>query len=583
MAFPVSAGVYVSEIDLTTGIPAVSVSTGAFVGTFNWGPCNLPTEIVSEVNLNNTFGDPDNNTAVSFLTAASFLAYSNDLQVVRACNTATMNNAVANTAALANIANGWNGVLIQNDNNYFNTQYQTVTTSSPWAARFPGRLGNSIKVYSWANGNVWTANAANANDPLYTYANYFDRPPGTSPYVTQVTGSTTTNDEIHILVVDTGGLFTGTANTVLEKYEGLSVLNDALNTTGGSNYYRENIYADSSYIHSLGHPSANVVGWGTQTLALSAIGHDANANVTPFSGGLDGTIQDGDTINAWSPFVNTEQTDVSLLFTGGADATVQNYVMSSVAAVRKDCVAFCSPDLANTQSVSGPAAAIVNYVQTSGQYYTSYGVFDSGWKYMYDKYNDVYRWIPLNGDVAGLCAATDNIRDPWWSPAGLQRGVIKNAIKLAFNPSQTDRNTLYKAGVNPVVSFPGEGILLFGDKTFLNYSSAFDRINVRRLFIVLEKTISKAARTSLFEFNDTFTRASFVNLVTPFLRTVQGRRGITDFQVVCDTTNNTPDIIDANQFVGDIYIKPSRSINYIQLNFVAVRTGVSFNEVVGQF
>jgi phage tail sheath protein FI len=207
---------------------------------------------------------------------------------------------------------------------------------------------------------------------------------------------------------------------------------------------------------------------------------------------------------------------------------------------------------------------------------------DSGWKYQYDKYNDVYRWIPLNGDIAGLCARTDQVRDPWYSPAGLSRGQIQNLVKLAYYPTSSDRDTLYKNSINPVVSFPGEGTILFGDKTMLGKPSAFDRINVRRLFIVLEKAIAIAARSSLFEFNDEFTRAQFVSLVEPFLRTVKGRRGIFDYRVVCDASNNTPDVIDRNEFVGDIYVKPARSINFIQLNFVAVRTGVAFEEIVGR-
>jgi hypothetical protein len=573
MVFQVSPGVAVSEYDLTTGIPAISTSTGAHVGNFTWGPVLLPTMIASEVQLANTFGDVNNNTAVSFLSCSSFLAYSSSLLVVREDATGQY-NATANGT----------GVNIQNETNYFNNNYSTNIPGNPWAARYPGQVGNSIKVIAWANGNVWTANATNTADPLYSFANFFDRPPATSPYVSSIT-SAVANDEVHILVVDTGGLFTGIANTVLEKYEGLSKLVDALNPTGGSNYYKNVIWNDSSYIYNLGIPSANVQGWGSQTLSLPVFVNDANANNYTLSGGADGTRSAANTINGLTLLENTEQYDISLLFMGGngSNSTLQNFAVSDVAEVREDCLVFCSPPLANTQDVTGPAQSIVNWINNAGLAYSSYCVFDSGYKYMYDKYNDVYRWIPLNGDVAGLCAYTDQIRDPWWSPAGLQRGLIKNAVKLAFNPAQTDRNTLYKAGVNPVVSFPGEGTLLFGDKTFLNYSSAFDRINVRRLFIVLEKTISLAARTSLFEFNDTFTRASFVNLVTPFLRTVQGRRGITDFAVVCDTTNNTPDVIDANQFVGDIYIKPARSINFIQLNFVAVRTGVSFSEIVGTF
>jgi phage tail sheath protein FI len=214
---------------------------------------------------------------------------------------------------------------------------------------------------------------------------------------------------------------------------------------------------------------------------------------------------------------------------------------------------------------------------------SSYAFMDSGYKYQYDRYTDVYRWVPLNGDIAGVCARTDQERDPWYSPGGLNRGIIKNVIKLAFNPTKTDRDNLYVQGINPVVTFPGEGTVLFGDKTMLNRPSAFDRINVRRLFIVLEKTIARASRSSLFEFNDQFTRAQFVNLVEPYLRDVQGRRGLTDFRVVCDDSNNTAEVIDSNRFVGDIYIKPARSVNFIQLNFVAVRTGVSFDEIVGRF
>jgi phage tail sheath protein FI len=249
---------------------------------------------------------------------------------------------------------------------------------------------------------------------------------------------------------------------------------------------------------------------------------------------------------------------------------------------RKDCLVFLSPEKSDVvNNPGGEVTDTVAYRQTLTT--SSYAVMDSNWKYQYDKYNDVYRWIPCNGDVAGLCARTDLERDPWFSPGGLNRGVLKNVIKLAYNPSKTNRDDLYVKGINPIVSFQGEGTVLFGDKTLLVKPSAFDRINVRRLFIVLEKAISRAARFSLFEFNDQFTRAQFVSLVEPFLRDVQGRRGITDFRVVCDETNNTGEVIDRNEFVGDIYIKPARSINYIQLNFVAVRTGVAFEEIVGQF
>jgi phage tail sheath protein FI len=292
--------------------------------------------------------------------------------------------------------------------------------------------------------------------------------------------------------------------------------------------------------------------------------------------------------SGYDMFASAEDIDVSLILQGkarGGDAGQQlgNYLIDNIAESRKDCVAFLSPEKAdvvlNAQGDESQDIVDFRNVLTS----SSYGVLDSGYKYMYDKYNDIYRYVPLNGDMAGLAVRTDETRDPWWSPAGFNRGIIKNSIKLAFNPRKADRDILYKAGINPVVTFPGQGTLLFGDKTLLAKPSAFDRINVRRLFIVLEKAIATAAKFTLFEFNDEFTRAQFKNLVEPFLRDVQGRRGIYDFKVVCDETNNTGEVIDRNEFIGDIYIKPAKSINFIQLNFVAVRTGVEFSEIVGQF
>jgi hypothetical protein len=300
------------------------------------------------------------------------------------------------------------------------------------------------------------------------------------------------------------------------------------------------------------------------------------------AGGLDGTPTIGEHEKAWDLFANKDTTNISLAITSNAPVELQQYVIDNVVGSRKDCVAFISPPLTSVDSVNTlqPTTGITTWL-TSLDRSSSYVVADSGWKYMYDKYNSTYRFVPLNGDVAGLCVNTDTVRDPWYSPAGFNRGSVKNAVKLIWNPNKTQRDTIYAAGVNPVVSFPGQGIVLFGDKTLQAKPSAFDRINVRRLFIVLEKAIAEAAKYSLFEFNDEFTRAQFVGLVTPFLRDIQGRRGITDFKVVCDTTNNTPQVIDSNQFVGDIYIKPARSVNFIQLNFVAVGTGVDFTTVVG--
>ena len=299
------------------------------------------------------------------------------------------------------------------------------------------------------------------------------------------------------------------------------------------------------------------------------------------SAGANGTIAAAQIITAYGFLSNPDVVDVSLLISGPGNATVAASLISTVES-RKDCLVFLSPTRASVVNNAGSeSTSILSF--RAGLTSSSYAVLDSGYKYQYDKYNDVYRYVPLNGDIAGVCARTDLERDPWFSPGGLNRGIIKNVIKLAYNPTKAERDNLYVQGINPVVTFQGEGTILFGDKTMLNRPSVFDRINVRRLFVVLEKSIARAARSTLFEFNDQFTRAQFVNLVEPYLRDVQGRRGITDFRVVCDTTNNTPEVIDSNRFVGDIYIKPARSVNFIQLNFVAVRTGVSFEEIVGRF
>ena len=568
MSFQVSPGVNVSEIDLTSAIPAVSVSTGAFAGAFNWGPALVPVTVTSEVELAAKFGSPDNNTAASFFTSANFLSYSNDLKVVRA-QAAGANNASANNVL---------GVRIPNYDYYFNNQYtsSTGTPGYPWAARCLGALGNSLEVIVWASAAQWTGDTTG-------FAGVFDFAPGTSQDVANRSGFAGANDELHIAVVDVYGHFTGTPNTVLEKFASVSAIADAVTSDGTSNYYKEVIYRRSKYVYWTGIPQANTSGWGKNAAEVTGnnfVGHDATALTEILVGGADGVVSDGNTTTAMAVFTNPEFIDISLLMTGSASNVVATYAVQ-LAEARKDCVAFFSPTLAATQDITDPSVAILTWA--NGVYRSSYGVMDSGWKYQYDKYNDMYRWVPLNGDIAGLCARTDNVRDPWWSPAGLQRGTVKNVVRLAFNPNKAQRDTLYKAGINSVVSFPGEGTLLFGDKTFQNRPSAFDHINVRRLFIVLEKAIAKAARSSLFEFNDDFTRAQFVSIVEPFLRTVKGRRGVYDYKVVCDTTNNTPDIIDGNQFVGDIYIKPARSINFIQLNFVAVRTGVSFDEVVGKF
>jgi phage tail sheath protein FI len=582
MAFQISPGVNVSEVDQTTVIPSVLTTAGAFAGNFQWGPADKRIQVSSETQLNSIFSSPDSNTYVSYFTAASFLAYGNNLQVVRAVGT-TAKNATGNTA-----------IKIQNEDE-FDTTYLNVNSANfygAFTARYPGALGNSLTVsvldagQLQANGavyethfNGWSANTIGLSG-LVTAA------PNTS---FEAAAAGASYDELHIAVIDTGGLITGAKNTVLEVFPFLSKASDAKDSLGNSNYYKNYIYNNSKYIYAIDPPSYSTTSstWGTtlagKTFATLQTMSGTNSSL---SGGSDVPVTDANLITAYGLFDNADEVDISLVITGGASVTVQQHVIDNISSARKDCIAFISPRYSDVVGQSGNETTnIRSWISSLARQSNAgtYAVADSGWKYMFDKYNNTYRYVPLNGDIAGLCVFTDSVRDPWFSPAGFNRGQIKNAVKLSWNPTKTQRDTIYALGVNPVGTFPGQGTVLFGDKTLQSKPSAFDRINVRRLFIVLEKTIAQAAKFSLFEFNDDFTRNQFVALVTPFLRDVKGRRGIYDYRVVCDATNNTSQVIDANQFVGDIYIKPARSINYIQLNFVAVRTGVDFSEVVGQF
>lgn len=419
----------------------------------------------------------------------------------------------------------------------------------------------------------------------------FDRAPAQSGFLKNLYAQDPTiangaaMDEVHVVVVDNKGLFTGVPGEILERYSGLSRIKEAKDDQGASIYLKDAVNQRSQFVWWANDednaPSANAL--------MIASSTNTEAATYYFVGGKDGLeedfIEEACLYSAYDMFANKNEADISLVLQGkamGGDLGQQlaNYIIDNVCEHRKDCVAFISPALEtvvnNLYQEVDAVIAFRNAITNS-----SYAVIDSGYKYMYDRYNDVYRWVPLNGDIAGLCARTDNTNDPWWSPAGYNRGILKNVAKLAYNPSEAERDSLYKSDVNPVINIAGSGTLLYGDKTALGKPSAFDRINVRRLFIVLERAISLAAKYTLFEFNDSFTRTQFRNLIEPYLRDVQGRRGIYDFQVVCDETNNTPEVIDSNRFIGDIYIKPARSINFIQLNFIAVRTGVSFNEIIG--
>ena len=753
MAFQLSPGVNVTEIDLTTVVPAVATSDGAIGGVFRWGPVGERVLVDSETNLVKHFGKPTSFNAETFFSAANFLSYTNRLWVSRGANTTGATPVVsvtsntgdpvvtasntsgisvgmyvfqsANTTAFtgsntlvvtavnsssislssnagasgtfnlyfANPGTTYtsvgltsNGVVanlvnqvVKNSNDY-DIKQGTFDTDIRYVAKYPGLLGNSLRVSVCDNPNSYTttvnataavtfnigsntisatvANVATATAIIANFAagdqveagnssiglqyltvtglnssgntsngsftisfedtyrlreaytttnitryweffNVVQKAPGQSTWQANY-GNTSALDEVHVVVVDNGGRFSGTPGTVLEVYKGLSRAMDAKNADGSTNHYVDVVNQTSNYVwhandrstapsnSAIRLVSSTATAPGNYQFKFGSAGWDeANTNIFSAVAG------------AYDLFASTEDIDISLVMQGrplGGSTVVNNetvtgyqlanYIIDNIVEVRKDCIAFVSPPKTAVVNNAGSEVVDITTWNTSlmGELGSpsNYVVADSGWKYQFDKYNNVYRYVPLNGDIAGLCVYTDTVRDPWFSPAGFNRGNLKNTVKLAWNPTKTDRDNLYAMAVNPVVTFPGQGTVLYGDKTFTTKPSAFDRINVRRLFIVLEKAIATASKYSLFEFNDEFTRNQFVALVTPFLRDIQGRRGIYDFRVVCDTTNNTPEVIDRNEFVGDIYIKPARSINFIQLNFVAVRTGVAFEEVVGR-
>ena len=560
MAFQVSPGVQVKEIDATNVIPAVSTNIGGFAGSFNWGPAGEVCMISSENGLVEKFGKPDNNTFKYFLVAASFLKYGNALKVVRVVS--GHDNATADGT----------GQLIKNEEDYDNNYADGSLSKGRWVAKYPGELGNSLKVSMITQGI--------ASFSGWSYASSFDGAPGTSDYAAGL-GKSSANDEMHIAVIDEDGAISGTPNSILETFAFVSQASDAKKNDGTSNFYKDVINNESEWIWWSDHDS-NLTDAGETVAANTSFVTVTSAIEDSLAGGSDDNAPTaGEIASGYDLLEDSETEDVNLLF-ASPDANGVNTIANdliSIAVARKDCMAFVSPPIEDTVGSSSPASDVKEFADSLTS--SSYASCDSSALYVYDKYNDVYRYIGAAGHQAGLCANADRVADAWFSPAGVNRGQLLGITKLAFNPKQADRDTLYKARVNPIVSMPGQGTLLFGDKTLLSRPSAFDRINVRRLFIVLEKAISTAAKAQLFEFNDEFTRAQFRNLVEPFLRDVKGRRGLTDFLVVCDATNNTGQVIDSNRFVADIFIKPARSINFITLNFIATRTGVEFSEISG--
>ena len=647
MGFQVSPGVNVTEIDLTTIVPAVATTAGGIAGVFQWGPVGERTLVDSVNTLKKRFGGPDNDNYEYFFTAANFLGYGNNLQVVRVVDETQAKNASDGTA-----------VLVKNETDFENKKGATLT--GKFFAKYPGVLGNALAVHVFdgstsANGLVgitvgsvstlgatigvgassisFTTGAASLGITAQV-GDIIRLPTGQSVTVktavagatavsitpvisTEVSASTTngatlesryrnlfgsfvsttddveaaggTNDLIHVAVVDHTGAWSGVAGTVLETFEGLSKATDAKKFTGQSNFYRDIINEESEYIWAEG----DSMGFTEGTKASTTFTNLTENTLLTSAKGLGVTLGGGTAdftasetylyTNGYSHFEDPETVDVSLILGGPASATVQSLIVD-LCDSRKDCMAFLSP-VSSTDYINKDTGVAtnnaINFTKNTLNKSSSYAVMDSGYKYMYDNFNGVYRYVPLNGDIAGLLARTEREQEAWYSPAGFNRGQIRGVVKLAYNPRQTHRDELYKNNINPVVSFPGEGTILFGDKTLQSKPSAFDRINVRRLFIILEKAIATAAKFQLFEFNDEFTRSQFRNLVVPFLRDVQARRGIQDFKVVCNESNNPGSVIDRNEFVADIYIKPTRSINFIQLNFIATASGVSFEEVGG--
>ena len=618
---------YTLTVQSGNTIVTAADTTGLRAGTVLYNLSNTAlgitsntTTIVSVTNTTafviNATPTASNTTTADFITTrgiASIGYGSSNLTITFGSGT-TPNVTSQNTLATTIAASFTNGDVIVLGNSSIGYQYNKISTiintSNTTATGLTFVLNDTYKLTAdWkantsVNGNTSVINIQRA----WEYQNLFNAAPITSTYV-QLNGNTqnwaansanTPVDCMHVVVTDNLGSFTGTPGAVLEVYTNVSRANDAIGQSGASIFWQNVLNTQSNYVWALNARSDKTANTGNSATVISS---SNNAPFTAkFVGGQDGASESANAFTtiatAYNLFSNPTDVQINLVLQGkpiggtynsGAAGAITannfnlaNYLIDNIATTRKDCVVFITPDDSIVYNNKGnESTALVAWRNTLHS--TSYAVMDSGYKYMYDRYNDVYRYVPTNGDIAGLCVTTDLSNDPWYSPAGFNRGQIKNLIRMRYNPSQTDRDLLYANAINPVVTFQGQGTILFGDKTLTNKPSAFDRINVRRLFITIEQAIRTASDYTLFEFNDSFTRSNFVNLITPYLKNIKSLRGITDFYIVCDESNNTPDRIDSNQFWCDIYVKPARSINFIQLNFVAVATGVQFTEVLGQY
>ena len=590
-----SPAVVDKEIDLTGGVPNVQSTTGATVITARWGPVDERVLIANEADLVDRFGSPDTTTTFSFHRANMFLKYSSKMQTVRIIDSAAC-NATSTTRSDAGTPLGTSLKEVVKNETDFNSQLSGLNTDKhTFVAKYPGALGNSLQVQLCLPGKH--------GDSAYNNWNFkgeFDAAPRTSDFATK---RAATNDEVHAVVVDKKGLFTGTANSVLERFAFLSVGSNAKDNAGSNIFIKDVINETSEYVWMINGDSdmnatvGSQAAFGTtidsgdnfvRTSSTTMIGAKVAEISFDFDSGTDvSTLTDGTIMTGYDFFQDKDQVEIDFLLTPGATSTasmtaITNHLVAMAQNTRKDCVVVASPARDDVVNINSAATITTNIVATADTYTkSSYLVMDGNFLKIYDKFNDQFIEIPASSSTAGIMAATDLNRAPWFSPAGSRRGQYLGITAINYSPTKAQRDTLYKAGVNPIANIPGAGVILFGDKTKLARPSAFDRINVRRLFLVLERAISRAAEQVLFEFNDEFTRAEFVNIVEPVLREVKGRRGITDFRVVADATNNTPAVIDRNEFIASIFIKPARSINFVTLNFVAVRTGVDFEEVVG--
>ena len=575
-----SPAVVVKEVDATGGVPNVQTSTGAIVGNFRWGPVDQRVLISNEADLIDTFGTPDTTSTIDFHNASYFLRYSNSLQVVRQATTAAKNaHSLTYKSATTGLGAAGYAKPVINNKAVFDVNTSLDSDGHTFVARYPGALGNSLRVSICPPGATFSS---------WAYASAFDGAPGSSSIDSAGGG---TNTEVHIAVIDKNGDISGTKGTVLETFPYVSVASNSVAADGMSNYSKTLINERSEYIYQVAWDSDyNAALAGSALISSNQRTYNAGLNTTVNhdfdSGDNSAALGTTEVMAGFNNFDDIEAVEVDFLIAPGmssrADQTTITNDLVVGAVARKDCVAVSSPARSDVVGVTNEGTVTTNAVATAATFTkSSYLVMDGNYLKVYDKFNDQYIQIPAASSTAGLMAETDRVAAPWFSPAGTRRGQYLGVTSIDYNPNKSRRDTLYKAGINPVVNIAGSGVCLFGDKTALQRPSAFDRINVRRLFLTIERAIAQAAKNVMFEFNDEFTRAEFVNIIEPVLRDVKARRGITDFRVLADETVNTAEVIDRNEFIANIYIKPARSINFVTLNFVAVRTGVAFEEIVG--